>query len=406
MLTGKSVVLGVSGGIAAYKAAEILRGLKQLGAEVTVVMTANAGRFVGPLTFEALSGRPVCDDLFSSRDASMEHLSLARRADLVLIAPATANTLARLAAGMADDLLTTLVLASTAPLLIAPAMNTRMWRHAATAANLSTLLSRGVHVIGPDSGPLAEEESGPGRLSPPGEIVRKAADLLLSGRDLAGLRFLVTAGPTREAVDPVRFVSNASSGKMGFAVAARALARGAVVTLVHGPVCLEPPGGAKAVPVVTAAQMLAAVEEHFDESNVLVMTAAVADYRPAETKDRKIKKARRGGITLEMVATEDILGKVGRRKGGRILAGFAAETGPPAKAAREKLKEKDLDLIVANDVTAPGAGFGSDTNRVQIFPRRGRPIDLPLLPKAEVADRILDEIAKLLGAAGKSGRKK
>jgi phosphopantothenoylcysteine decarboxylase/phosphopantothenate--cysteine ligase len=398
MLTGKNVVLGVTGGIAAYKAAEILRGLRKKGAGVSVVMTANARRFVGPLTFEALSGRPVAEDLFSpAGDARMEHLALAQSADLVLIAPATANTIAKLAAGLADDLLSTLVLATAAPVLIAPAMNTGMIRHRATEANLALLASRGVHVVQPESGPLAEEENGYGRLADPETIVKEAEALLLPLRDLAGKRVLVTAGPTREAVDPVRFFSNRSSGKMGTALAAEALRRGAAVTLVRGPVSLPPPEGALLVDVESADQMRAAVGEHFESSDVVIMTAAVADFRPAEYRPGKMKKEGKGRLFIEMESNPDILREIGGKKGRRILVGFAAETGDVTAAAESKLNEKNLDLLVANDVTLPGAGFECDTNQVEIFTRDGRRISVPLLPKAEVAKRILDEVSGLLG---------
>lgn len=397
MLQGKRVVLGITGGIAAYKAVEILRGLKKRGADVSVVMTANARRFVGPLTFEALSGRPVADSLFSATAGSgIEHLALAREADLVLIAPATANTIARLAAGMADDLLSTLVLATTAPLLIAPAMNTVMIRHQATAENLAALASRGVHVVEPGTGPLAEEESGYGRLADPETILKEAMELLLPRRDLAGRRILVTAGPTREGVDPVRFLSNRSSGKMGFALAAGALRRGAAVTLVCGPVSLPPPQGAHVVPVVSAAEMHAAVEEHFEASDAVIMTAAVADFRPVEPRPRKLKKAGRDRLVLELEPTADILDGIGKKKGRRVLVGFAAETGDITEAARQKLTAKNLDLLVANDVTLPGAGFEGDTNLVEIFTAGGRRIPVPLLPKEEVAERILDQVSALL----------
>lgn len=397
MLQGKRVVLGITGGIAAYKAVEILRGLKKRGADVSVVMTANAGRFVGPLTFEALSGRPVADSLFSaSAGGAIEHLSLARSADLVLIAPATANTIARLAAGMADDLLSTLVLATTAPLLIAPAMNTVMIRHQATAANLAALAARGVHIVEPGTGPLAEEESGYGRLADPETILKEAADLLLPRRDLAGRRILVTAGPTREVIDPVRFLSNRSSGKMGLAVAARALGRGAAVTLVCGPVSIPAPPGAHVVPVVSAAEMHAAVEEHFEASDVVVMTAAVADFRPVDPRPRKLKKEGKDRFVLELEPNVDILGEIGKKKGRRVLVGFAAETGDVTEAALRKMAGKNLDLLVANDVTLPGAGFESDTNLVEIFAAGGRRIPVPLLPKEEVAERILDQVSGLL----------
>lgn len=399
MLEGKKVVLGVTGGIAAYKAAEILRSLKKRGADVTVIMTASAKRFVGPLTFEALSGRPVADDLFTpSGDERIEHLFLARSADLLLVAPATANTIAKMAAGIADDILSTVVLATTAPVMIAPAMNTRMIGHPATEANIALLASRGVHIVNPGTGALAEDESGYGRLADVEVIVREAAALLLPREDLSGKRVLVTAGPTREVIDPVRFLSNRSSGKMGFALAACALRRGAAVTLVSGPVAIEPPRGAHVVPVVSALEMQAAVEKHFEASDVVIMTAAVADFRPVAPHPRKIKKEGKERLVLEMEANPDILERIGRKKGGRIVVGFAAETGELTAAAGEKLEGKNLDLLVANDVTVPGAGFDSDTNQVEIFTRGGRRIPVPMVPKGEVAERILDQVALLLEA--------
>jgi len=399
VLKGKNVVLGVTGGIAAYKAAEILRGLKKKEADVAVVMTGSAAKFVGPVTFEALSGRPVSMDMFNTPAGGMEHLTLAKWADLVLIAPATANTIARLAAGLADDLLCALTLAATAPVLIAPAMNTRMILHPATEANLATLASRGVHVIKPDTGPLAEGEEGYGRLPSPEAIVERACEILLPRRDLAGRRLLVTAGPTREALDPVRYISNRSSGKMGFAVAARALRRGAEVTLVHGPVSLAPPAGARVVPVLSTGEMLAAVREHFPASDGLVMTAAAADYGPAIPGEGKIKKAGTGRMALDLKETPDILGSIAGEKGARVVVGFAAETEDLEKNARKKLLEKNLDLIVANDVTLPGAGFDADTNRVEMFTRTGEHIRVPLLSKGEVAERILDQLSILLEQA-------
>jgi phosphopantothenoylcysteine decarboxylase/phosphopantothenate--cysteine ligase len=402
MLTGKKVVLGVTGGIAAYKAAEVLRGLTKQGAEVAVVMTETATKFVGPVTFEALSGRPVSIDMFDPPAGGMEHLTLAGWADLVLIAPATANTVARLAAGMADDLLCTLTLAANSPVLIAPAMNTRMILHPATEANLTTLASRGVHVMKADTGPLAEGEEGYGRLPPPEMIVERVCDLLAPRQDLAGRHILVTAGPTREALDPVRYLSNRSSGKMGFAVASRAARRGAEVTLVHGPVSLAPPEGVRSVAIVSAAEMLAAVREHFPSCDGLVMAAAVADYRPLAAAEGKIKKDGSGKIEMVLEETADILGSVAADKGSRIVVGFAAETEDLEENARRKLGGKHLDMIVANNVTLPGAGFDGDTNQVEIFSRAGEHVRTPLLPKEDVAETILDQLVLLFGGGNAS----
>jgi phosphopantothenoylcysteine decarboxylase/phosphopantothenate--cysteine ligase len=398
MLQGKKILLCVSGGIAAYKAVELLRLLVKEGAAVQVVMSAHAKRFVGPVTFQALSGRPVADDLFAPRPGvPIEHLALAREADLAIIAPATANTIAKTAAGLADDLMSTLLLAVTAPVLVAPAMNTAMLRNPATQANLATLAARGLHVVPPESGALAAEAAGEGRLATAETILAQARELLGARLDLAGVRLLVTAGPTREALDPVRYLSNRSSGKMGLAVAAAARGRGAEVTLVAGPIAIAPPLGVRTVPVVTAAEMREAVLERFEDCDVVVMAAAVADFRPAAASARKIKKAGRGHLVLELEPTPDILAELGQRKGGRVLVGFAAETGDPVAAARRKLREKHLDLVVANDVTLPGAGFDVDTNRVEILGRSGRRVPVGLAPKAAVAERILDEVVPLLG---------
>jgi phosphopantothenoylcysteine decarboxylase/phosphopantothenate--cysteine ligase len=399
MLENRRILLGVTGGIAAYKAVELLRLLKKDGADVTVVMTANARRFVGAATFQALSGRPVADDLWAFNAAlPIEHLALARDAELAIVAPATANTLARMAAGIADDLLGTLLLAVTAPVLAAPAMNTRMLLHPATQANLATLAARGVIFVPPESGALAAEEAGPGRLAAVATIHERARQLLLAPRDLAGRRLLVTAGPTRESLDPVRYLSNRSSGKMGLAVAAAALRRGAEVTLVAGPIAIAPPPGARTISVVTADEMRAAVLEHRKDADAIVMAAAVADYRPVAPSAAKIKKAGRERLILELEPTPDILAELGAGAGDQVLVGFAAETGDPAAAARRKLREKHLDLVVANDVTLPGAGFDVDTNQVEIHTRDGRLVPVPLAPKAQIADRILDEVAFLLRA--------
>jgi phosphopantothenoylcysteine decarboxylase/phosphopantothenate--cysteine ligase len=397
MLSQRSILLGVTGGIAAYKAVELLRLLKKDGADVTVVMTENAKRFVGPATFQALSGRPVADDRWAWRAGMpIEHLALAHAANLALVAPATANTLAKMAAGIADDLLGTLLLAVTAPVLVAPAMNTAMIRHPATQANLATLAARGVHIVPAESGALAAEEAGYGRLAAIETIRARVHELLRTSRDLAGTRVLVTAGPTREPLDPVRFFSNRSSGKMGLAIAAAARSRGAAVTLVAGPIALPFPAG-ETVPVVTAEQMRQAVLERAEAADVVVMAAAVADYRPGAPEAQKIKKAGRGRLVLELEPTPDILAELGaRRRGAQVLVGFAAETGDPAAAAHRKLAQKRLDLVVANDVTAHGAGFDVDTNQVQIIGRDGLVVAVPLAPKALVAERILDEVVALL----------
>jgi phosphopantothenoylcysteine decarboxylase/phosphopantothenate--cysteine ligase len=397
MLHGKRVLLCVTGGIAAYKAVELLRLLVKDGAEVTVVMTEHAKRFVGPVTFQTLSGRPVADDLFAWRPGMpIEHLALARETDLAIVAPATANAVARMAAGLADDLMGTLLLAVTAPVLVAPAMNTAMIRHPATRANLATLAARGVHLAEPESGALAAEEAGYGRLAAVETILARARELLRPRRDLAGRHVLVTAGPTREAIDPVRFLSNRSSGRMGVALAAAALERGAAVTLVAGPLAVVPPAAAAVVPVVSAAQMRDAVLDRARAADVVIMAAAVADFRPAAAHPAKIKKGGREGLVLELERTPDILAELGRSRRRPLLVGFAAETERLLPAARRKLREKNLDLIVANDVTVPGAGFDAETNQVEILGRRGRRTSVALAPKGTVADRVLDEVVRLL----------
>jgi phosphopantothenoylcysteine decarboxylase/phosphopantothenate--cysteine ligase len=397
MLENRRILLVVTGGIAAYKAVELLRLLKKDGADVTVAMTANAKRFVGSATFQALSGHPVADDLWTFNPGlPIEHLALVQGADLVIVAPATANVLAKMAAGIADDLAGTLLLAATAPLLVAPAMNTRMLEHPATQANLATLAARGVRVVPAENGPLAAEGAGPGRLAAVETILQRARELLGARADLAGRCVLVTAGPTREAIDPVRYLSNRSSGRMGLAIAAAAVRRGAEVRIVCGPIALPPPQGARVVPVVTAEEMRAAVRGNLEGTDVVVMAAAVADFRPSAPAEGKIKKAGRDRLVLELEPTPDILAELGATPGRRLLVGFAAETGDPAPAAQRKLREKNLDLVVANDVSLPGAGFDTETNQVEIFVRDGRRVPVPLAPKPEVADRILDEVAALL----------
>ncbi len=425
-LAGRRLVLGVSGGIAAYKAVELLRLLAKrpdeggAGAEeVRVVMTRAATEFVQPLTFQTLSGFPVGTTLWDlTAEGEIGHIALARRADLVVVAPATADLIGRYAAGLADDLLTTLLLATTAPVLLAPAMNPRMYAHPAVAANLATLRARGVAVVEPDEGPLASraeaDTAGPGRMAEPAAIVEAVFDRLVP-KDLAGLRLLVTAGPTREPLDPVRFLSNRSSGRMGVAVARAARRRGAEVTLVAGPLEVPPPSGVELVPVETAAEMAAAVLAKAEGVSAVVMAAAVADYRPSSVAPRKLKKgAGDGGLTLELARTVDILAELARRRrerraagvrsgdGGPVLVGFAAETDDLLAHAREKLEAKGIDLIVANDVTAPGSGFGTETNAVVLVGADGSAEPLPLARKAEVADAILDRVRALLPLSARS----
>jgi len=401
-LRGRRIVLGVTGGIAAYKAADLASRLVKAGAILDVVMTEGATKFVGPLTFQALTHRPVCLDMWALlRDTDIAHVSLGQAAELMIIAPATANTLAKLAHGIADNLLTSTALAMRAPILVAPAMESGMWEHPATQANMAQLRRRGVHVVGPAEGRLASGGSGVGRMVEPAEILEEARRVLGLAGDLAGARLLVTAGGTRESLDPVRFLGNRSSGKMGFALAAAARDRGALVTLISAPTSLSTPAGVTLVAVETAQQMREAVLERLPACDALIMAAAVADYRPAHVHAHKIKKTA-GGLTLELERTPDILMDVAaqREAGGRprVVVGFAAETEDLLANAREKLQRKRLDLIVANDVTASDSGFGTDTNRVILLDAGGQEA-LPLLTKEEVADQILDRVRDLLSRA-------
>ncbi len=397
MLTGKRILLGVTGSIAAYKAVELLRELMKREAEVQVVMTEAATRFVAPLSFETLSRQPVLLDMFTlAYGSQIGHIAATARADLFVIAPATANTIAKLAHGLADDFLTNIYLASRCPALVAPAMDSDMYQHAAVQENLARLRGRGIHVVGPASGELASGLVGPGRLVEPAEIVEAIEKLLAPSGDLAGEVVLVTAGPTREPLDPVRYISNRSSGKMGYAVAEAAARRGARVILVSGPTALDPPREAQVVQVETAQEMYDAVLAHLEAVTVVIKAAAVADYRPKQVAREKIKKDERvPEVTLE--STPDILAEVGKRKGRRILVGFAAETHDLVANARKKLQRKNLDLMVANDVSQPGAGFDADTNVVKILDAKGAMEELPLLPKPAVADRILDRVVQLVG---------
>ena len=392
----KCVVLGVTGGIAAYKACEILRLLQKQGIDVYVVMTKNACQFVAPLTFETLSGHPVAVDTFV-RPATweVEHIALAKRADLFLIAPATANIIGKMACGIADDMLSTTVMATKAPVMIAPAMNTGMWENPATQQNLATLISRGVHVVTPANGHLACGDSGAGKLEDVAVIAQRALDVLGAKRDLEGLRVMVTAGPTREALDPVRYISNRSSGKMGYAIARAAQRRGAQVTLLTGPVSIEPPQGVKVVPFMTTQDLLERALACVQEQDVIIQSAAPADYRARESAPQKIKKQGGENMTIELVENPDVAATLGRAKReDQTFVGFAAETNDVLAHAQGKLIKKNLDMIVANDVTAPGAGFDVNTNLVTLI-TRDRMESLPLMTKDEVADRILDAVLSL-----------
>ena len=393
----RTVVLGVGGGIAAYKACEVVRLVVKDGGKVRVAMTRAATHFVAPLTFQALSGAPVLLELLEpSAEATYGHLALARMADLVIVAPATADLLARLRAGMADDAVTTTVLAATCPVLLAPAMNTRMWRNPATQENLAALRGRGMQLCGPAVGALADGDSGEGRLAEPEEIARAAARIL-GRRDLVGRRVVVTAGPTREPIDPVRFISNPSSGRMGYALAQVAARRGAEVVLVSGPTELPDPEGVRVVRVLTAEQMAEAVLAEAGAMDLFVGAAAVSDYRPAKVSPQKIRKGP-GDETLVLSRTPDILAGLGQRFSGQagapVLVGFAAETEEVISRAREKLRTKGCDLVVANKVGLPGAGFGSDTNRVALVSQA----ELAEIegPKDRVAEAILDWIVPVL----------
>jgi phosphopantothenoylcysteine decarboxylase / phosphopantothenate---cysteine ligase len=394
----KSVALGVCGGIAAYKAVEVLRGLQRAGCTVRVAMTKRACEFVQPLTFRALSGSHVIvDDYAPDNPDPIAHITFSQTVDLLVVAPATANIIAKFANGVADDFLSSTYLACTAPVLIAPAMNTTMWEHPATQRNLRQLRADGVHFVEPDAGEMACGTIGPGRLSEPERIVRAALEILAGSdrpKDLAGERFLITVGATREEIDPVRFISNRSSGKMGFAIAEAALRRGAVVTAVVGSTSVEPPAGLRVVKALSADEMLKAVASEAGKASVFIGAAAIADYRPAEKAEQKIKKSNES-ITLILERTPDVLSQVAAsRANGMLVVGFAAETENVVENAKAKLRSKKLDAIVANDVSRADAGFDSSTNAITII-TADNAVELPLMSKSEAADRILDVIVTL-----------
>ena len=394
MLSGKRVLLGVTGSIAAYKAVDILRRLKEQGAEVRVVMTKNATRFISPLTFEALSGKPVlCDEFQDWEKDSIGHIDVSANQDVALIAPATANIIGKVAAGIADDALTTTLMAVECPVVMAPAMNDRMYRNPVLRKNIQFLKEQGVRFIEPETGPLACGTAGQGRLADPASIIREISSMFLP-QDLAGITILVTAGPTREPIDRVRFISNPSSGKMGYALAAAARERGAAVVLISGPSHLPSPSGVKVIRVLTADDMYRAVMEHAGTAQVIIMAAAVSDFKPAVSTDHKIKKHEAPTI-LQLEPTRDILLELGKTAGERFLVGFAAETDNVHQNAIKKLKEKKLDMIVANDLARAGAGFEIDTNSVTIIDRTGKSAELPVMQKSEIAAHILDKIVEL-----------
>ncbi|MEO8201491.1 MAG: bifunctional phosphopantothenoylcysteine decarboxylase/phosphopantothenate--cysteine ligase CoaBC [Gemmatimonadota bacterium] len=394
--SGRHVVLGVSGGIASYKSCYLARRLTEAGARVDVILTQGASEFVRPVTFEALTDRPVLSSLWD-RNQALSHVRLGQSADLIIVAPATAHLLSRVAQGLADDFLTTFLLARRAPVLFAPAMNDSMYAHPATESNIAILRERGCYFVGPERGPLAEGPSErPGRMSEPETIMAHGARLLGRGGSFAGKRVVVTAGPTREPIDPVRIVSNRSSGKMGYRLAEAAWERGADVTLISGPVEIPAPIGATVVRVGTTAEMERAVLAAVPNADVLVMAAAPADYRPAQPASAKVPRSE-GALSIQLEPTSDILiATVSTRKKGSVIVGFALETGDAIVRARAKLERKGLDLIVVNDALEPGAGFEVETNRVTLIARGETPVELPLQSKRDVADAILDAIERRL----------
>ncbi len=396
------VALGVCGGIAAYKAAEIIRLLQDRGLRVQVIMTQAAQEFIRPLTFAALTGEKVITEIFAADevsapnlDSAIEHISVAQNIDTLLVAPATADVIAKFAQGIANDFLTTLYLATKAPVVIAPAMNVNMWDHAATQANVETLKKRGVKIVDPDSGYLACGMTGSGRLADNQTIVAAVVESLGVSQDLAGETLLITAGPTREKIDPVRYLTNRSSGRMGYALAEAASRRGARVLLISGPVSLKPPSSAEITNVESAGEMRAAVLQLFPQATVAIMTAAVSDYRPAQVATQKIK--RNGATSLNLEPTSDILAELSRQKKSQIIVGFAAETENVLENARKKLLTKSLDAIVVNDVSHEGVGFDSDRNAVTII-TRAEVVEVPETTKWEVAQRVLDQIVKMCDA--------
>src|ERR1700731_2754543 len=394
------VALGVSGGVAAYKAAELVRRLQQEGIDVQVVMTKSAQEFVTPLTFAALTGQKVttkmlCDESADANvESAIEHIAVAQRIDLLVVAPATANTIAKMARGIADDFLTTLYLATTAPVVVAPAMNVNMWEHAATQENIDALRGRGVHVVSPEEGYLACGMTGAGRLASVEAIAKAVCGRLGIEHDLENETVIVTAGPTCEDLDPVRYLTNRSSGKMGYALAEAAARRGARVILISGPTRLDPPQAVEFISVRSTEQMHAAVVEHLPRATAVIMAAAVADYRPVAPETKKMKRGD-GRVTLELESTPDILASLARDKSGRNVGGFATQAHHVAEHARAKLESKHADLIVANDVTAEGAGFDHDTNIITLYSRDGSEKAFSRMPKIDAARRILDRILEL-----------
>ena len=395
MLDGKHVVLGVTGGIAAYKAAELVSRLRKAGAQVRVVMSENALKFIPALTLETLSGNRAYVDQFS-REFEIEHVALAKWADLFVVAPATANFIGKVASGIADDLITTTAMAVTCPILLAPAMNNNMWKNAATRANMETITARGILSVGPERGKLACGDEDIGRMSEPADILERIRGILERDLDLAGRHVLVTAGPTVERIDPVRYITNRSTGKMGYAIARAARERGAYVTLVSGPVNIAPPEGVELVKVESSAQLCEKVLESGAMADVVIQAAAPADFTPARVAEKKIKKHAGEGMTLELKPTTDIAAELGRRKrDGQVLVAFAAETNDVLENARKKLARKNADIVVANDVTRPCAGFGTDTNAITII-TADTAEEMPMMTKLQAADAILDAAKRFL----------
>lgn len=391
ILKDKKILIGISGGIACYKIGELLRMLVKSGARVRVIMSESATKFVTPLTFSGLGAESVSTDMWDPQRDSLEHVSWADWGDLLVVAPATANIIAKMASGIADEVLSTQILAYDGPTLLAPAMNVKMWHNFATQRNLETLRQHGIHVIGPTTGQLASLIVAEGRMAEPAEIFGKIKDILAAQSDLKGKHILVTAGPTIEPLDPVRYISNRSSGKMGYAIAAAAQKRGAEVTLISGPVALDCPSGVKLVKIETAIQLQDAIKKHFPKADSLIMAAAVADYRPKTAAKDKIKKDK-SNLSLELVENPDIVKNIAAKKGKKVVVGFAMETRDLLASSKKKLAQKHLDFIVANNPTQKGIEFGSDNNQATLISKSGRTKVLPQMSKAELADIILDEI--------------
>ena len=396
MLEGKTVVVGVCGGIAAYKVVEVVSRLQKLHADVNVIMTESAAKFVTPLTFRSISHNPVISDMFDDPVKwDIQHISLATKADIIVVAPATANIIGKVANGIADDMLSTTIMATKATVVFVPAMNTNMYENPIVQENIKKLSERGYIFLEPETGLMACGTTGTGRLPEPSAIVESVGELVCGKRDLKDLKVLITAGPTQEPIDPVRYISNCSSGKMGYAIATQASKRGAQVRIITGPVYIKTPFGVEIVRVKTADEMFSEVMKSYEAFDILIMVAAVADYKCAQIAEKKIKK-KGENLTIELTKNPDIAKELGKVKGNRILVGFSAETNDLVNNACEKLAAKNLDLIIANDVTQEGAGFGTDTNIIKIIKRNGDIVDFPIMSKAEAGDKILDEVLQIL----------